>query len=122
MSTGSPANRGSIPDWVGIAIAAVYGRLRRARGRVFWLLLILFGILEFADVVTTNLVLSIPGAHEANPIMAAIQTHLGSAWWLPKAAIVAWFAVAATESRCHWPMVCAVSLCAVVVAINLANL
>jgi Domain of unknown function (DUF5658) len=107
---------------VGIAIAAVYGRLRRARGRVFWLLLILFGILEFADVVTTNLVLSIPGAHEANPIMAAIQTHLGSAWWLPKAAIVAWFAVAATESRCHWPMVCAVSLCAVVVAINLANL
>jgi hypothetical protein len=103
-------------------MAAVYGRLRRARGRVYWSLLILLAALEFADVVTTNLVLSIPGAHEANPIMAAIQTHLGSAWWLPKAAIVAWFAVAATESRCHWPMVCAVSLCAVVVAINLTNL
>jgi len=107
---------------MGIAITAVNGRSRPPRGRIFWLLLILFAGLELADVVTTNLVLSIPGAREANPIMAAIQTHLGSAWWLPKAAIVAWFAVAATESRCHWPMVCAVSLCAVVVAINLANL
>ena len=122
MATKSATMQGVIPNWPGFAAAAVHRGLQTPRGRAFWALLILFGILEFADVVTTNLVLSIPGAHEANPIMAAIQTHLGSAWWLPKAAIVAWFAVAATESRRRWPMVCAVSLCAVVVAINLANL
>ena len=94
MATESITTQEAIPNWAGIAIAAVYGRSQAPRGRAFWVLLILFGILEFADVVTTNLVLSIPGAREANPIMAAIQTHLGSAWWLPKAAIVAWFAVA----------------------------
>jgi Domain of unknown function (DUF5658) len=104
------------------AAATGLPRRRKPHGRVFWLLLSLFAALQVADVATTNLVLTIPGAREANPIMAAAQSHLGSLWWLPKAAIVAWFALVATQSRRRWPMVCAVSLCAVVVALNLANL
>jgi Domain of unknown function (DUF5658) len=94
---------------------------RPRRGRAFWLLLGLFAILQVADVVTTNCVLKIPGAIEANPVMAAAQHSLGPWWWLPKAAITLWFVLVASGSRRRWPLVCAVLLCAVVVAINLAN-
>jgi hypothetical protein len=103
------------------SVAAVAGG-EAARGRAFWLLLLLFAVLEITDVVTTNHVLSIRGAWEANPIMAAYQHRLGAGWWLPKASIVLWFALAAMQSRRRWPMIFAVSCCGIVVAINLAHL
>ena len=101
------------------SVAAVAGG-EAARGRAFWLLLLLFAVLEITDVVTTNHVLSIRGAWEANPIMATLQSELGCAWWLPKALALGWVAVAATRIRRRWPLVFAVSYCGVIVGINLA--
>jgi hypothetical protein len=86
-----------------------------------WLLLALFIALEVADVVTTNHRLALPGAWEANPIVAALQSQLGGAWWLPKALAFGWVAVTAARIRRRWPLVFAVSYCGVIVAINLAS-
>jgi hypothetical protein len=98
------------------------GSRRRPIGWGFWLLLLLFVALQIAYVVTTNRGLSVPGGCEANPIMSAFQTQLGAAWWLPKAAMVAWVLVAATRTRRRWPLAFAVSYCGVVLAVNLAPL
>jgi len=96
------------------------GKARRSQlGRALWPLLILFVALEFVDVVTTNHGLSLAGVREGNPIMSALQRHLGAAWWLPKALAVAWVALSATRIRRRWPLVFAVSFCGLVVAINL---
>jgi len=94
---------------------------RWQRGGAHWLLLLLFIALEVADVVTTNHRLSLAGTWEANPIMAALQSELGSAWWLPKALALGWVAVAATRIRRRWPLVFAVSFCSVIVVINLVS-
>ena len=104
------------------SVAAVgrAGSPRRQFGGWQWLLLVLFIALEVADVVTTNHRLSLPGAWEANPIMATLQSELGCAWWLPKALAFGWVAVAATRIRRLWPLVFAVSYCGVIVGINLA--
>lgn len=96
-------------------------RLRRL-GRVRWLLLALFAALQVLDILTTNRGLAAAGVRELNPLMAALQAHLGSAWWLPKAAFAAWIAVAASLVRRQWPLVFAVSFCGLVAAINLASL
>jgi hypothetical protein len=109
-------------DRSGSVAAVARGGLRRPRfGGAQWLLLVLFIALEIADVVTTNHRLSLPGAWEANPIMARLQSELGCAWWLPKALAFGWVAVAATRIRRCWPLVFAVSYCGVIVAINLAS-
>jgi len=105
------------------SVAAVGSRgLRRGRfGGAQWLLLVLFITLEIADVVTTNHRLSLPGSFEANPIMAALQSKLGSAWWLPKTLAFGWAAVAATRIPRRWPLVFVVSYCGAIVALNLAH-
>jgi Domain of unknown function (DUF5658) len=94
----------------------------RRLGAVHWLLLALFVALEILDILTTNRVLKIPGAFEANPLMAAFQTRLGPLWWLPKAAVVAWAAFAAMRTRRRWPLYVAAIYCAVVVVLNLIAL
>src|SRR5215472_420498 len=109
-------------DRSGSAAAVGRSKSRRwQRGAAHWLLLMLLIALEVADVVTTNHRLAFPGAWEANPIMAALQSELGRAWWLPKALAFGWIAVAATRIRRRWPLVFAVSYCAVIVAINLTS-
>ena len=109
-------------DGSGSVAAVGRGGLRKRRfGGAQWLLLVLLVALEIADVVTTNHRLSLPGSFEANPIMAALQSKLGSAWWLSKALALGWAAVAATRIRRRWPLVLAVSYCGAIVALNLAH-
>jgi len=101
---------------------AARGRAQgRQFGRSYRLLLILFVALQVADILTTNHALAVPGTWEANPVMAAFQARLGSLWWLPKAAVVAWIVVAATRIQRRWPMIVAVTYCSVVVVLNLAS-
>lgn len=90
-------------------------RLRR-------LLLLLFVEFQFADIVSTNSALAVPGSWEVNPLMALSQAKLGAAWWLPKAAAVALCCLAAPVLRRSWPIIVAVSYYAVIVGGNLAQL
>src|SRR5215469_742990 len=86
------------------------------------LLLMMFVELQFADILSTNSALAVPGVWEANPLMALAQAKLGAAWWLPKAAAMALVAAVAPWSRRQWPIVAMVSVTCVAVLINLAHL
>lgn len=95
---------------------------KRLLTRTHWLLCVLFIGLQIADVVTTNYALAVPGNWEANPIMHLSQTHLGSAWWLPKLAAVGFAAFAVPQMLRPWPIVLAVSYYIMVVSVNIACL
>ena len=95
---------------------------RRTLPRAHWILWILFIGLQIADVVTTNYALAVPGNWEANPIMQLSQTHLGTAWWLPKVAAVGFAAVAVPQRSRPWPILCAVSYYIIIISGNLACL
>jgi hypothetical protein len=90
--------------------------------RAHWILWTIFIVLQIADVVTTNYALAIPGNWEANPIMHLFQTHLGSAWWLPKVAAVGFAAIAVPQMLQPWPIVFAVSYYMMIVSVNIACL
>ncbi len=94
----------------------------RAMPRPCWLLLALLVGLQIADIVTTNYALAVPRISEANPLVAAWQTNLGAAWWLPKAAVVAIVCAATPLIRRRWAMICVVSLYAAAVAVNISHL
>lgn len=84
------------------------------------LLLGALAVLTVGDVLSTNLALAtVPGAVEANPVMALSMTTLGAAWWLPKAAVVGVFWRLAPAIRRRWPLALVVALYAAVVAHNL---
>ena len=53
------------------------------------LFILAFTILQIADILTTNQALSLPGRAEINPFMAEAMARLGTAWWVPKLAIIA---------------------------------
>jgi hypothetical protein len=56
-----------------------------------WLLIIL-GVAEIADILSTNDALaSAPGAFEANPFMRLMMDRFGSWWWLWKVLLAALF-------------------------------
>lgn len=42
---------------------------------------------QAADIVTTNLALSVSGTREANSSIAKVMEKLGKSWWIPKAVI-----------------------------------
>jgi len=90
--------------------------------RANWLLLILFVDLQVADVVSTNYALALPGVWEANPLMALSQAQLGTAWWLPKLAVIGLVALTAPWSRRRWPMIFIVAVSGGAVLLNLAHL
>jgi hypothetical protein len=111
------------PSWPKVGGAARAGRRRRrATSHPCWLLLILLGTLQVADIVTTNYALAVHGVAEANPLVASWQAHLGAAWWLPKLAVVGLVCFATPLARRRWAMICVVSLYAAAVAGNLAHL
>jgi Domain of unknown function (DUF5658) len=122
------ARRGSwgaeqTPNPSAVGGAATVGRRGRwPMTRPSWLLLILLGILQVADIVTTNYALATRGVWEANPLVASWQAHLGAAWWLPKLAIVGLVCFATPLTRRRWAMICVVSVYAAAVAENLAHL
>jgi hypothetical protein len=89
--------------------------------RAYWLLLALFVELQFADIVTTNHALTIPGIWEANPLMALSQAKLGAVWWLPKLAVVAYLCIAATFMHRRWPIIFAVSVSGLAVLGNISH-
>jgi hypothetical protein len=95
---------------------------RRPEIRLRRLLLLLFVELQLADIMSTNSALALPGAWEANPLMALSQAKLGAAWWLPKAAAVALCCIAVPVLRRSWPLIVAVSYYAAIVSANLAQL
>jgi Domain of unknown function (DUF5658) len=97
-------------------------RCRQKLAQAHWILWILFIGLQIADVVTTNYALAVPGNWEANPIMQLSQTHLGSAWWLPKVAAVGLAAFAVPQMLRPWPIVFAVSYYIMIVSVNIACL
>jgi hypothetical protein len=97
-------------------------RWRWPRGRIDWLLLMLFVDLQLADVVSTNYALALPGVWEANPLMALSQARLGTAWWLPKLAAIGLVSLTAPWSRRRWPMIAIVAVSAGAVLLNLAHL
>jgi Domain of unknown function (DUF5658) len=86
------------------------------------LLLVLFVELQFADILSTNSALAVPGVWEANPLMALAQGKLGAAWWLPKAAAAALCCFAAPLSGRSWPLIAATGYYAAIVCGNLAQL
>jgi Domain of unknown function (DUF5658) len=86
------------------------------------LLLMLFVELQFADIISTNSALTVPGVWEANPLMALAQARLGTAWWLPKVAVVALCCFAAPLLRRSWPLIAATAYYTAVVSGNLAQL
>ena len=86
------------------------------------LLLMLFVELQFADILSTNSALAMPGVWEANPLMALAQARLGAAWWLPKAAAAALITISAPLLRRSWPLIVAVAYYAAIVSGNLAQL
>ena len=92
------------------------------------LTLILFATVQVADIITTNRALALPGRMEVNPLMAQAMAHLGSAWWVPKLAIIGcallaarW--VAGRHSRSLMPACyAAIAFTLAVVASNIAHL
>ena len=49
-----------------------------------FVLALVFAVLQFLDVTTTNAVRA-NGGKETNPIMRMVQDRLGKYWWVPKA-------------------------------------
>ena len=86
----------------------------------FGLLPLILALLQIGDVLTTNQALAKSGVYEANPIMAASQAHLGSAWWLPKLALVAFAFYVAPRIKRRWPFVFIVGLYVLIVGSNWA--
>ena len=78
---------------------------------------------QIADALSTRAVFAaLPGASEANPLIAAAQAHLGSAWWLPKVG-VALMLMLLLRYRPQRRMVLVISLVSTVPSLlNLANL
>jgi hypothetical protein len=95
---------------------------RRHRTRACRLLLLLFVVLQLADILSTNAALAVPGVWEANPLMALSQAELGVAWWWPKAGAVLLCSIVAPLLRRLWPLVLAVGYYAIIVSVNLAQL
>jgi hypothetical protein len=92
------------------------------------LLLLSLTLLQLADIATTNRALALPGNAEVNPLMSSAMTHLGTAWWLPKLAVLGLIFVAtryAHDRRAKLlisALYAAVAITFLVVANNLARL
>jgi len=78
---------------------------------------------QVADALTTRVVLAaFPRATEANPLIAAAQTHFGPAWWLPKLAVASAL-VLLVRYRPRRRLVVAIGLASTApVLVNLTNL
>lgn len=47
-------------------------------------LLLIIIVLQIGDIITTNLLLRVPGAYEMNPVFSLFIGNLGGLWVIPK--------------------------------------
>ena len=86
------------------------------------LLVAIIAGLQAGDVVTTNIALSIPGTIEANPLIAYLQSQLGSLWWLYKLPVTALLAGLFLWWGRPRPAMIAAALWLLIVATNLVSI
>jgi Domain of unknown function (DUF5658) len=68
-------------------------------------LLVVFILLQVADIITTNDGLTRPGVREANHWILAHMHNYGDLWWLqPKLALIGIAIVVARQARWRWPL------------------
>lgn len=81
-------------------------------------LLVIFVLIEIADAVTTNIILS-HGGGELNPFMHFAQTSLGNLWVIPKMALA--YLIFWLLNRSNKPLAIAgvVTFCGIAVVNNL---
>jgi hypothetical protein len=83
-------------------------------------LLVIFILLQVADILTTNDALARPGVREANQFIQAHMHAYGDLWWLqPKLALIAVAMVVARQVRWRWPLAV---VCVIYVGITANNL
>ncbi len=99
-------------------IAKNWGEINNTK---IWLLAIT-AVLQAGDVITTNAVLSVPGAAESNRIMAAAMDAFGSYWWVPKILILPTVFYVLGRYQKIWPAIIVVVLYSLVVANNIFNI
>ena len=83
------------------------------------ILIVIFVLLQVADVFTTNSVLA-AGGREENPFVAAAISSCGSLWWLPKLGVALACAIILVHGRARY-VAAGVALMSVVVLINCIN-
>ena len=82
--------------------------------------LVIFIILQAADVMSTNIAIGRAGVTELNPIIRALMVAHGENWWVaPKIALVAAAILVMRRVRWRWPLT---GLTALSVPIVLNNL
>jgi Domain of unknown function (DUF5658) len=84
--------------------------------------LILFAIIQVADIVTTSVGLHAAGLYEGNPVVALWMDMLGPLWWLPKLGIVLFAVLVSRRLRRVWPLTAISALTFFAVINNLARL
>lgn len=83
-------------------------------------LLVVFILLQVADILTTNDALARPGVREANHLIQAHMYAYGDLWWLqPKLAVIGVAMVVARRARWRWPLALVCLLYVGIVANNL---
>ena len=106
----------------GVAKTLYHGKNGRGRGFMItrFDLLVVFILLQAADVLTTNAALARPGAREANQLIQAHMHAYGDLWWLqPKLALIGVAIVVARQTRWRWPFALVCLLYVGIVANNL---
>ena len=84
--------------------------------------LILFAIIQGADIATTSVGIHAAGLYEGNPVVALWMGMLGPLWWLPKLGIVLFAVLAARRFRRVWPLAAVSALTLLVVVNNIVRL
>jgi uncharacterized protein DUF5658 len=83
-------------------------------------LLVVFIILQVADILTTNDALARAGIREGNHLILAHMRNYGDLWWVqPKLAVIGIAMVVARQVRWRWPLAVVCSLYAAIVVNNL---
>ena len=81
--------------------------------------LFITAVLQACDVLTTNALIGVPGAVEANLIMAAEIDSLGTFWWVPKVLVLPTVFYVLGRYRKLWPAIFVVVLYSLIVANNI---
>ena len=83
-------------------------------------LLVIFVILQVADVMSTNAAIGRPGVTEGNPVVRALMIAHGENWWIaPKIALVAAAILVVRRVPRRWPLIALSALYMAVVINNL---